>query len=374
MSVVPALVCVGLDTAVSIVLFAIARHRVTAVLTSSGDYRVHEVRALGRRMSRVAAGCGGGLAALYLELINFRFSGVLSVCVAVVIVAACLTVPVAVTRWPILSAYARLRGVPASSLISRKRLAARLTSGAVSLLPIVLALALTLSLTARISMLIVGYVVVCPVLLGLLAPVTARLLSDGAAPADLAARISDLALKAGVRVHGRVTGTIKRREANARQVGWLPGLHYLLVGDYLIGALPEPQGDAVLCHELAHAAHHDGLIRQLIICSSVASPSLVLVVAITDPKASYLAWAFVLWFATLLGLGRLLSALMIRQEIAADDFAARLVGREAVAAALVRLTQMNEIKPDTSASWDRMVGHPGMAKRIARLQASPAAS
>jgi hypothetical protein len=65
----------------------------------------------------------------------------------------------------------------------------------------------------------------------------------------------------------------------------------------------------------------------------------------------------------------------IGQELAADDLAASLAGREAMAAALERLTELNAIKRNTTVGWDRRVGHPGLAQRIARLrsgQDSPA--
>jgi hypothetical protein len=35
---------------------------------------------------------------------------------------------------------------------------------------------------------------------------------------------------------------------------------------------------------------------------------------------------------------------------------------------LERLTELNAIKRDTSAGWDRSAGHPGMVRRIARLR------
>jgi len=68
------------------------------------------------------------------------------------------------------------------------------------------------------------------------------------------------------------------------------------------------------------------------------------------------------------GSTRLRGRIAIRQELAADDLAVSLVGPAALAAALARLTELNAIKRDTSLTWDRSVGHPGMAKWIARLQ------
>lgn len=46
------------------------------------------------------------------------------------------------------------------------------------------------------------------------------------------------------------------------------------------------------------------------------------------------------------------------------DLAVATVG----AGALTGLTELNEIKRNTSLTWDRNVGDPGMAQRIARLE------
>jgi len=64
----------------------------------------------------------------------------------------------------------------------------------------------------------------------------------------------------------------------------------------------------------------------------------------------------------------------VQQEIAADDVAAALVGPGQLAAAFDRLSTVNALKRDTSAKWDRQVGHPGMAIRIARLEAQELAA
>lgn len=76
---------------------------------------------------------------------------------------------------------------------------------------------------------------------------------------------------------------------------------------------------------------------------------------------------FAVFAVMVLGFRRLFGALAIRQELAADDLAARIVGPAALNTALTRLTELNAIKPDTSRRWDRTVGHPGMDIRTARL-------
>lgn len=175
----------------------------------------------------------------------------------------------------------------------------------------------------------------------------------------------------GIRVRGRTVPGRARKVVNAWQLGWLPGLRYVLVTDYLLDEIAGPQYDAVIAHELGHSRGHDMRARMLL--------TSVLMVPFGMAAAGLASQSFVF---TLVGavalvpavvLMRLRGAWAIRRELAADDVAVAAVGPGAVAAMLERLTELNAIKRETSLSWDRQVGHPGMAQRIARLQAaSPA--
>jgi Zn-dependent protease with chaperone function len=79
-------------------------------------------------------------------------------------------------------------------------------------------------------------------------------------------------------------------------------------------------------------------------------------------------------FAIIVGFGQLQRTLKIRQELAADDLAASIVGPAALVSALARLTELNETKRDTSLAWDERVGHPGMARRTGRLEEKASAA
>ncbi len=85
-----------------------------------------------------------------------------------------------------------------------------------------------------------------------------------------------------------------------------------------------------------------------------------------------MACMYALCIANFIGFRRLYGSLAIRWELKADDLAARITGPSVLAAALTHLTELNAIKRDTSRSWDRTVGHPGMAARLTRLQTAPA--
>jgi Zn-dependent protease with chaperone function len=79
-------------------------------------------------------------------------------------------------------------------------------------------------------------------------------------------------------------------------------------------------------------------------------------------------------FAMIIGFGQLQRALSIRQELAADDLAAGLVGPAALMSALARLAELDGIKPGIIVVWDESVGHPAAARRIGRLEVKAAAA
>lgn len=182
------------------------------------------------------------------------------------------------------------------------------------------------------------------------------------------ARLCGLSAGLGVPVHGRLVRAREQKVASAGQSGWLPGLCYVLVADYLLDELAPAEVDAVLAHELGHARHHDLLVRRLLVGLYLVPCCLLLACVAAHASPALLLSLTAVVIVEAPGLGRLYGALAIRQELAADDLAVTVVGPAALAAALARLTELNAIKRETSLSWDRKVGHPGMAKRIARLR------
>ncbi len=292
---------------------------------------------------------------------------------SIIVTLACIAAATAAINRPIRRGIATARGIPAKSLRSNRRLAMGLTSTAMLVLPFLVAWAVPLSLPARVLLIVIGDVIICPLIIGLLAPIFARLVAPSAASSDLAARLARLGNRAGMRVRGRILPMLERREARAQQLGWLPGLRYVLVSDYLLQRFPDQEADAILCHELAHAVHRDGLVRLMISCVQGAPVAVALLFGVIRAPESDLLYAVAIALAAVIGGGRLRSVVTIRQELAADQFAARLDGPERLISALNMLVDMNSIKPDTSPSWDRWVRHPATAKRIALLEgtASP---
>ena len=368
MNVTALIACGCLSAAASLTIFVVASVQARAVERSPDRDRAHELRVLLRRLVRIPALTGGAAGGLCLALTNWPGAGTGGAALTAVVILACVVLPIAAARRPVIAAYARTRGIPLKALrTSPRHLVTALA--AVTLLgwPAAVALAIGHAAVTEVAVLLACYVAVNPILLGLLAPVLAWALGARALPADAGQRVSALAGQAGVPVRGRMIPGRARKLANAAQSGWLPGLRYVLITDYLLDELTATEAGAVVAHELGHGFHHHVRIRQFRASVRMA-PFGVLVLAVAQQQP-VLSVVGIVGLAGVLVTARRRGARAIRQELAADDLAASLVGREALAAALERLTELNAIKRDTTLGWDRSVGHPGMAQRIARLRA-----
>lgn len=374
---VAALIAGGCLAAVgSIALAVVASVRARAVERSASQDRVHDLRVLLRRLARfscaIGALAGGGLCG---GLTNWTDIGGAAAALTGAVILACVVLPIAAARRPVMAAYARLRGIPPRALrTSPRRLVAVLAGLAALGWPVAAARAVGHGAAVEVAVLLIACLAVNPLALGLLAPAFAWALGARALPADIGRRLAVLADRTGVTVRGRMIPGRARKLANAAQAGWLPGLRYVLITDYLLDELTVGQVDAVVAHELGHGFHHDVRARQFRACVQMA-PVGLLVLAVAQQQPLLTAAGIVL-IAGLVVTARWRVNRLIRQELAADDLAAAAVGREALAAALERLTELNAIKRNTTLGWDRAVGHPGMAQRIARLRSAgdPAAA
>jgi len=199
-----------------------------------------------------------------------------------------------------------------------------------------------------------------------------RLLAPQPIAPDIESRLAALASSAGVRLRfTRVVPSRSRKVANALQVGWLPGSQWVLVTDYLLDSLTEADVDAVFAHELGHARGHHIWKRSALAGAMLFCLSCTIITGLSQAPNLVLALG---GLAAAALLGRVQRQIAVRQEIAADDVAGAIVGPGQLAAAFDRLSTVNALKRDTSARWDRAVGHPGMAIRIARLQAQDLAA
>jgi STE24 endopeptidase len=360
--------CGCLAVVASTALFVVASVKARAIESAPSQDRVHDLRVLLRRLRRLSPLSGSLGAGLCIALTKWSAIDPVTVAVTVVVILAGLVLPVAASRRPVLAAYARLRGIPLKALrTSPRRLVILLAAIAVLGWPVAAALAAGPGLAVEVVVVLVGYLLVNPVALGLLAPVFAWALGARALPADVSQRLSALADRVGVQVRGGKIAGRARKTANAAQAGWLPGLRYVLITDYLLDELTPAEVDAVIAHELGHGAHRDARDRQFRGCLQLV-PVGWLGVAVARQSLPLIVAGLVLLTGTVV-LARRRGPHAIRQELAADDLAAAIIGPEALAVALERLTELNAIKRNTTLSWDRSVGHPAMAQRIARLRA-----
>lgn len=359
----------GVAAAVAaLVLFVTGAARARAIERSAGPDRAHELRVLLVRLGTASAVCGGAVCGCWVVGASRSGKGPAAMAVFVVAALGCVALPVVAARVPVLAAYARVRGIRARALWPSPRLlAGTLIMFAALVGPCLAVLVAGFRFPVAVVLLLVLYLVVDPVLLGLLVPVLAWCRGARPLPADVQQRLSGLAAWTGVAIRGRMIAGRERKLANAWQLGWLPGLRYVLLTDYLLDEFPASEIDAVLAHELGHARHNDIRTRQFFACLVMAVASIVIEGAVAAGS-----WSFVVDAAAIVAVWvavALRRATFIRRELAADDLAVAAVGREPVAAALERLTELNAIKRDTSRRWNRRVGHPAMAERLARLRA-----
>jgi Zn-dependent protease with chaperone function len=361
-----------LAVAAALILLAVAAGKARAVERSAGQDRVHDLRVLLSRLTAVSAVCGGLAAGLCIVSPDWPGIGPGAAAATIAVALACLVLPVAAARRPVVAAYARVRGIPVRALRSSPRhLVTVPLVLAVLAWPAAVIVAVGPGGATGIAAALVGYLLVNPVVLGLLVPVRVWARRARALPDEVQQQLTRLSGQIGVRVRGRMVPGRARKVANAWQLGWFPGLRYVLVSDYLLDEFTPSELGAVIAHELGHVRGHDIRTRQLFACL-VMVPVGIGAAGVTSQSLALTGVAIVALVPVWVLL-RLRGAWAIRRELAADDVAVAAVGPGVVAAMLERLTELNAIKRETSLRWDRQVGHPGMARRIARLHAaSPA--
>jgi Zn-dependent protease with chaperone function len=343
------------------------------VETSEADVElVHGLRALAKRMWFTSYMCGAAIAGGGAVGVHWSAIGTGSRLLAGAILLAAWALPVVLAPRPVAAAYARARQIPLALLRSRRVIAVRVIMIAIWIWPIPVAFTVESTVLDRIAFTAVAYLIVVPVAFGLLAPVIARVLAPDQIAPELQRRLAALAVTAGVRLQAtRVIKSRDRKIANAAQVGWLPGLRSIVLTDYLLDSLTEAEVDAVFAHELGHARGYHAWKRSVVAGAALFCSGCCIISAISrSPVPALVLVALAAMFA----IGQVQRRLAVRQEIAADDVGSAIVGPGRLAAALDRLSAVNALKRDTSAKWDRKVGHPGMAIRIARLEAQELAA
>jgi Zn-dependent protease with chaperone function len=350
---------VGVAAISTVVLYAFAALRARAIVAAGGEQLGRDLLAAGRTVTFAAGGLGSLAGAIVFVPVHWQHIGAWPATLTVAAVLACVAGPEPISRRPIAAAIARARGLDVRAARSYRRAAVTAIMFGVVAWPLAPALAVTGSLAARAAILAPLYLVATPVLAGLLAPVRARVLGPADLPPLAQERLSALAAPAGVTVRGRMIRARARKSASAGQLGWLPGLRYVLVSDYLLDELAPAEADALLVHELAHARRRDGLVRDFLI-GVIALPISLTVVAFVTGRAG---------IAEVLAFAALAVALVVtvwmrefagRAELAADQLAAATLGPALMAAALRHARDLNAVgAPNSSAAT---------ARRLKRLE------
>lgn len=217
---------------------------------------------------------------------------------------------------------------------------------------------------------IVVFVGVAVLLNVLLAPAWVFALGATPLPSSERARLFGLAAATGVRIRDICSYPGRgQRQANALQIGTLPGLRYVLVSDYLLDHMTSVEVDAVVAHELGHAKERHVLLKLVaVILLWVGFEGATVALAGGRPASAAVVLVAVLPVAYLFALLVVQGAVGVRLERRADDAAAACVGAQNLASALVALGDLNHMRRRTGVVWNLLGQHPGLDQRIRRLE------
>lgn len=216
-----------------------------------------------------------------------------------------------------------------------------------------------------------GYGVIILLANALLAPLWLVALKAEALPSATRTRLMGLSkrLHGGVRDIRSYQGR-SQRAANAAQVGILPGLRYILVSDYLLENMTDDEVDAVVAHEIGHArGNHVGL-KLLGIVAVWTGLAAISGSAIGSGSSNASVAGAITPFAFIVALILVQGVIGIHLEQRADDAAASAVGAQHLASALNKLSDLNHTRLRTGGFWSVLTQHPGLERRIERLNAS----
>jgi STE24 endopeptidase len=189
---------------------------------------------------------------------------------------------------------------------------------------------------------------------------------------ELQAHFEALCRREHTKIRGiRILKAKRNKVANAMLLG-VGRFRYVLITDYLLDNTDPEALDGVVLHEIGHAKQHH-LLKKL---GAFVGAMFVLfgvfggIVALTHPSPAIAAIgvaALVLMSVIVVN-----GVVGIRLETKADDFAASVVGPDAMRRGLDTLAQLNTAKRRTGPVWNLVTQHPGIAQRVERLEAEGA--
>ncbi len=192
----------------------------------------------------------------------------------------------------------------------------------------------------------------------------------GTLPEDLRAELDELCRRAGVKVKDIVLKN-SPDVVNAYATGFLPGHRYIVLTQGLLEKMDRDEIKAVVAHELGHIKLHHlwinlGLaVGWFIFFMAVVQALKRLGIPIfSNPMVNIITLlvALLTWNYIFSGF------VAVRNEFKADEFAAKLVGADAMARALEKLYQYGNY-PKKTAWWFKLLSyHPCIEERIRHVK------
>jgi Zn-dependent protease with chaperone function len=269
---------------------------------------------------------------------------------------------------PVVTAYRQIREIEKAGW--RRRL--RLLRGALIMIPVGLMLPLLREGLGGGPVAHFGSLIIFMVLMGAAIPLVIRFSSPLAElPAERRDRFLRLCERAGVRVRDiHVIDSRREKVANALIAGIVPRWRRIFITNYLMDEFSDDEIEAVLAHEIGHGKHHHTLIK-------IGPPIAIFGLWMTLPSLQDAAGGVSPALRTALAIAlpllllavhfTLIGNVSIKLEYKADEYAAGLVGVDAMKRALMKLADTNMAKRKTGRIWNVLSQHPAIDDRIQRL-------
>lgn len=168
----------------------------------------------------------------------------------------------------------------------------------------------------------------------------------------------------------RVTGKKEHKIANAGVSGIIPGHRYIFVTEYMLETFEPEEIKAVIAHEIGHIKGRHLWINALIAVGWFVF-WMGVVFLLTKLNVDILSPAVffgVFFFAYIVYFLLVQRKVSLRNEFKADEFAAKVVGKETVIRTLEKLARVN-LTPKKTGKWFSFLSlHPSIEERIGHLR------
>ncbi|MBO8173953.1 MAG: M48 family metalloprotease [Thermococcus sp.] len=199
-----------------------------------------------------------------------------------------------------------------------------------------------------------------------------RIGSKGELDPEFKAELMKFCEEQGIRVRDIIVkGKPGQRLANAMVTGIIPGYRYIVLTRGLVENFEKDEIKAILAHEIGHIkGKHLWINAALSIGWFIFWIGIVCVLHKFGIKLFSSPWVFfgIYFFAFFLWLFGIESWIIQRNEFRADEFAAKVSGKDTVIRALRKLADLN-LTPERTGKWFNILSfHPSIEERIRHLE------